>query len=555
MESLAHSISSLPGPFLSVYVGHGNRDPSRTTTLRNAFVRQMIKRFRHLRGLIHKSIVEEDVFGLREGSSFKITLLQTPGRRRFAFPRSADKVSAFMEWLRGQIQQDILQVAQITQVGTAVEAAWTNQFIQDSYRRGVVRARSQLTQGGFNVPPLSETGGIGVAMGTPFHIDRVGLLYTRTFNELRGITNAMDQQISRVLAQGMADGLGPNTIARNLNHMISGKGGTLALTDTLGRFIPAERRARVLARTEIIRAHAEAQLQEFQNWGVAGVNVKAEWITAGDNRVCNRCADLEGSIFTIEQARGMLPLHAQCRCAWVPFNVALEEKPNPFTWKETTNYNEIRDQMSDKYKISIPDLRNINPGASTIRQLNIIGRTMGSDVLGRTNLLSNMNRIQWSQLSFSTEIYAGQKVGVLAYYDRAFGMGELVFSPRVLKRTRAALRIGGGTHNVTTDLAGTMRHEYGHHVWHKTLNLDQRTIWNNFYRDSIPVREAERFTGTPSRYFGSRVSKYGGSNAQEAWAETFSAWFSPLYEQGVLRKSLPPEIVRIMEQILGKKTG
>ena len=309
---------------LTVYVRHGQRDPSRTTSLRNAFVREMIKRFRHLRGLIRKAIVEEDVFGLREGSGFKITVLQTPGRRRFAFPRSADKVSAFMEWLNRQVQQDILQVAQITQVGTGVEAAWTNQFIQDSYRRGVVRARSQLTKGGFNVPPLSETGGILASMSTPFHIDRLGLLFTRTFNELRGITAAMDQQISRVLAQGIAYGLNPNTIARNLNHMISGKGGTLALTDTLGRFIPAERRARILARTEIIRAHAEAQLQEFQNWGVEGVNVKAEWITAGDNRVCAQCAGLEGSIFTLEQAQGMLPLHAQCRCAWVPFNPDLK---------------------------------------------------------------------------------------------------------------------------------------------------------------------------------------------------------------------------------------
>ena len=318
---------------LTVYIRHGQRDPTRTTSLRNAFVRELINRFRHLRGLIRKAIVEEDVFGLREGSGFKITVLQTPGRRRFAFPRSADKVSAFMEWLNRQVQQDILQVAQITQVGTGVEAAWTNQFIQDSYRRGVVRARSQLTKGGFNVPPLSETGGILASMSTPFHIDRLGLLFTRTFNELRGITNAMDQLISRLLAQGIADGLNPNTIARVLNHAISGMGRTLGLpisyinprTGKLVSYVmPPERRARILARTEIIRAHAEAQLQEFQNWGVEGVNVKAEWITAGDNRVCEQCAGLEGSIFTLEQAQGMLPLHAQCRCAWVPFNPDLK---------------------------------------------------------------------------------------------------------------------------------------------------------------------------------------------------------------------------------------
>lgn len=297
------------------------RDPSQTTVLRNSFVSQMNKRFRTLRGLINTAIVEEDVFGLREPGSMKIVVMQTPGRRAFDFPRSSDKISAFMEWLQQQIDNEILQVTQFGQVGTGVEAAWTNIFIQDSYRRGVARARAQLRRAGFDVPTLEATGGIVASMGLPFHVDRLGLLFTRTFNELKGITDAMSQQISRVLAQGIADGLGPSTLARQLNAVIRGGGAELGLTDTLGRFIPAERRAAMLARTEIIRAHAEAQLQEYKNWRVEGVVVKAEWITAGDNRVCNRCADLEGSVFTIEQAQGMIPLHVQCRCAWIPFKV------------------------------------------------------------------------------------------------------------------------------------------------------------------------------------------------------------------------------------------
>jgi len=309
-----------PNQKLHVFVNNANRDPSRTTALRNAMVRQMNKRFRALTRLITKAIVTEDVFGLRD-SGVTITILQdTPGFRRFAFRTKSEKVSAFMEWLNRQIQNDILQVRDITQVGSGINAAWTNKFIDDSYRRGVTRARQQMTSGGFEgVPPLSQTGGISAAMSGPLHLDRVGLLYTRAFNELKGITNAMDQAISRVLSQGMADGLNPTVIARNLNHVISGKGGSLAVRDSLGRFIPAQRRATILARTEIIRAHAEAQLQEFENWNVEGVNVKAEWITAGDNRVCQQCANLEGSVFTIDQARGMLPLHAQCRCAWLPY--------------------------------------------------------------------------------------------------------------------------------------------------------------------------------------------------------------------------------------------
>lgn len=298
-----------------------NRDPSRTTTLRNSFVRDMTRRFKTVSRLITKAIVEEDVFGLRETNTQTITVMATPGRRAFDFPRSADKVSAFMEWLQRQIDNEILSVTNFRQVGSGVEGAWTNVYIQDSYKRGVTRARYQLQQAGFDVPSLSSTGGIAASMGLPFHIDRVGLLFSRTFNELRGITAAMDQMISRVLAQGLADGLGPATLARHLNAVILGGGADLGLTDTLGRYMNSSRRATILARTEIIRAHAEAQLQEFKNWGVEGVNVKAEWVTAGDDRVCQQCASLEGSIFTLEKAQGMLPLHPQCRCAWIPYKV------------------------------------------------------------------------------------------------------------------------------------------------------------------------------------------------------------------------------------------
>lgn len=322
-EVTVHSDHTHTPPNLGVLELAALRDPSRTTTLRNAFARAIVARFRRLRSTITQTIVRDDVFGLREPS-----VLQSPGRRAFAFPRSADKVAAFMEWLRREIDSEILQVAQAQQVGTAVEAAWSNRYIQDSYRRGVTLARAQLKQAGFDVPSLEATGGAATLMNTPLHLDRLGLLYTRTFNELRGITNAMDQRISRLLAQGIADGLNPNTLARMLNHSISGMGSTLGLpisyvNPRTGRlveyFMPPEQRARILARTEIVRAHAEAQLQEFKNWGAENVIVKAEWVTAGDNRVCQQCADLQNSVFSLEQAQGMIPLHPGCRCAWVPY--------------------------------------------------------------------------------------------------------------------------------------------------------------------------------------------------------------------------------------------
>jgi len=148
-------------------------------------------------------------------------------------------------------------------------------------------------------------------------MDRVGVLYTRTWNDLKNVSSAMEGQLSRVLSQSMIDGDGPAIIARKLNAVISTSGGELGLVDTLGRYIPAERRARMIARTETIRAHHLANVQEYRNYEVAGVKVQAEWSTAGFD-VCDVCAPLHGNVYTLDEVQGMIPVHPNCRCMILP---------------------------------------------------------------------------------------------------------------------------------------------------------------------------------------------------------------------------------------------
>jgi SPP1 gp7 family putative phage head morphogenesis protein len=80
-------------------------------------------------------------------------------------------------------------------------------------------------------------------------------------------------------------------------------------------------RARMIARTEIIRAHAEGQLDALEKLGVDKVGVMVEWSTAGDDRVCSLCMSLEGVVLKIKEARGLIPRHISCRCAFSPANV------------------------------------------------------------------------------------------------------------------------------------------------------------------------------------------------------------------------------------------
>ncbi|TSA08019.1 MAG: hypothetical protein D4R73_09185 [Deltaproteobacteria bacterium] len=303
-------------PLLSVHRAATRFDPTRTIFLRQSFVRDFTRRFRALKNEIIRAVVVEDCFGLTPPDAgirrimVQEVTLTTPGHGAFAFPRSAEKVTAFMKWLQEQEQAGLLEVSHRPQLGQAVESAWTDRYISDSYQRGVQRARYELAHTGYSVPSIESTGGVLASMSLPFHVDRVGLLFTRTFSGLKGITDAMDHQISQVLAQAMADGDGARVIAKILVATIDGNNaGTLGITDTLGRFIPAERRAEMLARTEVIRAYAESSLQEYKNWGVEGVSAEVEFKNAGDARVCPECASLEGRVYTLEEASGIIPVH------------------------------------------------------------------------------------------------------------------------------------------------------------------------------------------------------------------------------------------------------
>ncbi len=81
-------------------------DPTRTTTLRNRFVLDMDRRFNELKRDLRVSIIQNDCFALQP---VLFTLAAAP-YRAFDFPRTADKVDGFMEWLIEQESEGILEI-------------------------------------------------------------------------------------------------------------------------------------------------------------------------------------------------------------------------------------------------------------------------------------------------------------------------------------------------------------------------------------------------------------------------------------------------------------
>jgi len=275
-------------------------DPTGTTSIRKRFEADLVRRFKRLRRLIVEAVGENDALGLAPKNRLQVRLGdQAPPKNAFSFARSDQKVQLFMEWLREEQARGILEIQQGASIESAAANAWTNVYIDSAYRKGIRDAGRKLKEGGATVAE-SWTESF---FNRPIHADRVGLIYTRTFSDLKGITDVMDAQISRVLAEGIANGQGPMQIAREMANRVDKIGIT---------------RARVIARTETIKAHADATLNAYTEAGIEGVEVEAEFTTAGDSSVCDECSALEGRTFSIAESRGIIPVHPNCRCSWNP---------------------------------------------------------------------------------------------------------------------------------------------------------------------------------------------------------------------------------------------
>lgn len=268
--------------------GAVRRDPTGTTMIRNKFELAIRKKIALLKKAIRAYVLANfsgnDVIG-NAGEPYE-------------FGRSANKVGAFMQWLEAQNRKGLLQTVTGTSKVTAARGSWANLYIRSAYATGVAKSANNLRAAGAKVQPSFIDG----AFNKPIHADAVGLIYTRTYNDLDGITSSMAGQMSSVLASGIANGSGAYEITKALSK----------IADMTGV------RAARIARTEVIRAYADSTLNTYKQSGIDGVTVLAEFSTAGDGQVCPECQALEGKVYSQSEASGVIPVHPNCRCAWLP---------------------------------------------------------------------------------------------------------------------------------------------------------------------------------------------------------------------------------------------
>jgi SPP1 gp7 family putative phage head morphogenesis protein len=261
-------------------------DPTKTAALRRRYTQAMNRRFRDLAKEVRESF-----------SNGALTINQGAGPGEFDKPTMAQRVEAFKLWLDTAISATILEVA-----GRAIRdfrRYWQDSFIRAAYIRGINDIEAALRVIDKLVAPIAS---IEVSLRTGLHAETLELMNARVFQGLKGITDDMAAKLSEIFSRSLIEGVGPKVIAKRIIDAISGI---------------SRRRAMVMARTEVIRVYTEARLNTMEQNGVPGVRADVELLTAGDSRVCSKCKSLEGRVYTIQEARGVIPVHPQCRCTWI----------------------------------------------------------------------------------------------------------------------------------------------------------------------------------------------------------------------------------------------
>jgi len=272
------------------------RDPSKTLWISKKFFAELKKRMNLL-----KQEVERKILNYYPHITVNV----------YDFPVDPSYLESFSRWLDQNIDAIIFQA----QLGTQARyQRWTDMYVTSAYKQGVTDA---YIRGKFGrLTGLTPDQWLAASFSAPIHASRVALCYIRTYESLKNVSQVMANGIRTELAQGMIEGVNPKVVAKRMAEKIDGIG---------------IRRAELIARTEIMRAHSEASLDTYESFEQEGITLLVEYLYANDDRVCDKCVEFgtdengNPKRFKVSESHGILPLHPNCRCVWIPWIPELDE--------------------------------------------------------------------------------------------------------------------------------------------------------------------------------------------------------------------------------------
>jgi len=240
----------------------------------------------------------------------------------FKFLSVDKKIEAFMSWLDTKIKEILLPPVKwegkyiertykesIARVFKKVKGrgvsdeffrGMENEFMRSMGQRPTVRTMLAFNAKRVNTPRALAMRARQQPKDAEGRFIKMRMLTTKTRQEMEGMTARMKQKITRILTEEFSRRTSAKEIAKRIAKTLD----------------VSKRDAARIVNSEIVSTAAESQLDAMESLGIELVEVLAEFVTSGDGLVCPECSEMEGEQFTIEEARGVIPVHPNCRCSW-----------------------------------------------------------------------------------------------------------------------------------------------------------------------------------------------------------------------------------------------
>lgn len=251
-------------------------DPSQTITIRRSFVSDLTKRYRTVRETINQALDYSTGWPAKT---------------------SKQKIAEMRRWLAHLTEQHIKTR------GVGSTEPWLAKYVRQAYSKGTNRAfdATNFIQG----TPAYKAG----------YREQFLTGHKRRYEEATELI--VEESAERI--QALTNDIN-SWAADEVSQVIRRKGSIkqikAALKEVFERIIKAK--AKLYVSDIIVGTHAEGMLDAYEDLGVEQVGVRAEWLTAQDDKVCPLCKRHEGLTYRIDEARGLIPLHPRCRCTWIP---------------------------------------------------------------------------------------------------------------------------------------------------------------------------------------------------------------------------------------------
>ena len=190
--------------------------------------------------------------------------------------------------------------------GTYTDRWWMNIYLQHQYERGT----SNAIQSSHNLASVAVVGpetsqlvrsvDIESVLMSPGYLTRIGLVKSRAFEEMKGLSDEMRSSLSTVLGRGMAQGLGVRDIKSQILDQVFGA------NRKEGKNGGDKYRAERIARTEISNAYRTAYLAETDElnntvWDDSGFATRMLWMSALSPTTRITHARKHGEVYTTKE--------------------------------------------------------------------------------------------------------------------------------------------------------------------------------------------------------------------------------------------------------------